>query len=457
MLRFSRAEKERNNKESGRDGWCVYDEGGLRGVKIGMRDAKQTRGVERAAEKIRPSYAGAFRCIGASCEDGCCGDWDIPVDKATYGKYRQFPPDRLGGLVSEFVVLNAADAPEALYARIQRPASGACPFFGADRLCRIQQEYGPQLLSATCSIYPRSLSRVEGELEGSLSLSCPEAARNVLLRADFAEVETDLLSGDFRTDNFFVLGSNRAGSPPKPYGEFPGVRAALVAMVRDRSRPLWLRLLRIGWLCQRMDEVAGAPVAGLLDECRAGEGLRELESTPGDATLRLEIVLALTDERMRDGSCGRRFRDTFWAFIEGIGSPVAAAPGSDLDRLLYAEETYCRPFFERSPYVLENYLLNYVFQNLFPFGRQGSADFVERSMFDEYLLMTTQFAWIHTLLIGIAANYKESFADEHVVSTVQSFTRSVEHYPEVLASIVALVRRRGLDNLQGMAFLLKIS
>jgi lysine-N-methylase len=275
------------------------------------------------------------------------------------------------------------------------------------------------------------------------------------LRPDFAEIEANLLSGDFRTDNFFTLGSNRAGSPSKPYGEFQAVRAALVTMVRDRSRPLWLRLLRIGWLCRGMDAAGGAPVAALLNECRASEALRELETMPGDAKLRLEVVLALTDERMRDGSCGRRFQDTFWAFIEGIGSPVAAAPGSDLDRLLHAEEIYCRPFFERSPYVLENYLLNYIFQNLFPFGRQGSADFVERSMFDEYLLMTTQFAWIHTLLIGIAANYKDAFAEEHVVSTVQSFTRSVEHYPEVLSSIVALVRRRKLDNLQGMAILLK--
>ena len=176
---------------------------------------------------------------------------------------------------------------------------------------------------------------------------------------------------------------------------------------------------------------------------------------PGDPQLRLEVVLGLTDERMRDGSCGRRFRDTFWTFIEGIGSPGATAPGSDLDRLLHAEETYCRPFFERPPFVLENYLLNYIFQNLFPFGRQGSAEFVERSMFDEYLLMTTQFAWIHTLLIGIAANYKDAFAEEHVVGTVQSLTRSVEHYPEVLSSILALVRRRGMDNLHGMAVLLK--
>ena len=39
--------------------------------------------------------------------------------------------------------------------------------------------------------------------------------------------------------------------------------------------------------------------------------------------------------------------------------------------------------------------------------------------------------------------------------TVQSFTRAVEHYPDVLKSIDEYIRIRGLDNLRGMAIMLK--
>jgi len=102
-----------------------------------------------AAGITRPTYAAAFRCIGDSCEDTCCGDWEIPVDRITYEKYRQFTAERLGSLVSQFVVINASEQPDALYAQIHSAPSGSCPFFGADRLCGIQKEYGPQLLSAT--------------------------------------------------------------------------------------------------------------------------------------------------------------------------------------------------------------------------------------------------------------------------------------------------------------------
>ena len=61
----------------------------------------------------RPRYAAAFRCIGSDCEDMCCGDWEIPVDRETYEKYRQFPADKLGPLVSQFVVINTPPQPNA--------------------------------------------------------------------------------------------------------------------------------------------------------------------------------------------------------------------------------------------------------------------------------------------------------------------------------------------------------
>ena len=69
--------------------------------------------------------------------------------------------------------------------------------------------------------------------------------------------------------------------------------------------------------------------------------------------------------------------------------------------------------------------------------------------------MTTQFAWINALLVGIAGHNKGAFAAEHVVQTIQSFTRTVEHYPDALKSINEYMRNRRMDSLQGMAIMLK--
>jgi lysine-N-methylase len=309
-----------------------------------------------------PTYAAAFRCIGASCEDTCCGDWDIPVDRETYGKYQGFPVKKLGALVSRFVLINAPNPPDSIYAQIYRDPSGLCPFLGTDHLCYIQKEYGPELLPVTCSIYPRSLSRVAGELEGSLSLSCPEAVRNVLLVPDFMQIKGDLFSGTFRTDNIFRLASDQSGFVHKEEGLFTSIRTLLIDMVRDRSRPMWNRLLLIGPLCKLMDDVK--PTEEIILPTILGDYRQiienqifpaELDSMPSLPRVKMEMIFELTDARIRDGA-GPRFQDTFWTFVQGICAPPSSLPGDDIHRFLQAEEMYHRPFFAKFPFILENYL-----------------------------------------------------------------------------------------------------
>jgi lysine-N-methylase len=393
-------------------------------------------------DRLSPSYAAAFRCLGPACEDPCCSGFDIPVDKPTYAAYQQLPRENVASLISQFVVVNPAGAHDTLYARIVPTPSGACPFFTAERLCGIQASYGPQLLPATCSIYPRALRQVQGRLEGSLSLSCPEAARNVLLDPHFIDTPANLLSGDFRTDSFFRLGANPRSAALEPH--LHAIRALLFDILRDRSYTLWQRLAYVGYLCINLS-TDRLEVAYVLNAFHKQP--YDWQFLPADLKLRLEVILALTNERLADPGSGTRLSNSFWDFIEGI-----AGNGDDIQTFRHAEEYYHRPFFATAPHILENYLINYIFQHLFPCGREGATT---RSVWDEYILMTAQFAWIDTLLIGISAKYKYAFSGEHVVHTVQSFTRAIEHYPEVPSRILEYLRSRNLATIEGMAVLLR--
>jgi lysine-N-methylase len=410
-----------------------------------------------------PTYAGAFQCIGASCEDDCCHSWSIPLDKNTYRLYQTFPIEKLGSVVKEYVSIKPAATHDNLFAQITPTASGTCPFYTSGRLCGIQEDYGPQLLSATCSIYPRVLNLVDSRLEGSLSLSCPQAARDVLLVPHSTNVVSDLLSGAFRTDNYFTLASNEAGHGHKPYAAFLDVRRCMIALVTDRSRPVWERLLLIGSLCKQLDEI---PTDGAISKVLAilvdyhrivgnERGRSEMDNLPTDLALKLRVLFKFVSQRAEDKTCGSRFLDTYWGFVEGIGSSEGAKPNEDIERMLHAEKFYHRPFFEARPYIFENYLLNYMFRTLFPFGRARSADFTPRSIFDQYILMATQFAIINGLLIGIAGRFKEGFSEDHVVKTIQSFTRELDHDPMALDSMVEFMHKTNLGNLIGISILLK--
>lgn len=407
-----------------------------------------------------PTYAGAFECIGPACEDPCCSEWAIPVDRATYRRYQLFPLEGLGARVAAYVTVPDPAAPDAVYAQINPRASGSCPFFAADRLCDIQREHGGALLSATCSSYPRALNRVDGELEGSLLLSCPEAARNVLLRPDALLVAGDLHAGTFRTDNFFSLAENAPGVLFKPYRHRALVRAWLVDMLQDRARPLWQRVLLIGSLCQKLDAVktpegetlVPAIVADYRQILGTTWGAAEMEANAAQPGLKLNALLRLSAHIPQDASCGERFRQTYLDFIAGI---AATSDHGDLERYAMALADYYEPYLKARPWLLENYLVNYVNLNLFPFGRGGSVRHAPRSIFDEYLLFAVQFFWLDGLLTGVAGCHAEAFADAHVIHTVQSFCREVEHRVNLRDGLLSFLREHQLDSLPAVATLLR--
>jgi lysine-N-methylase len=391
---------------------------------------------------LHPTYAAAFRCIGDRCEDDCCSHWEIPLDRHTYQQYQLFPANRLGATVSEFVSIRSANAPDALHAWIGRRPSGHCAFFAADRLCDIQREYGPHLLSATCSIYPRSLSLVAGRLEGSLSLSCPEAARNVLLDPNFLDVHGDLLTAGFRTDNVYRLATDQTGSPGRPAAAFPAIRQWMIATLRQRPRPLWHRLLDIGALCRRLED----PAVDLHPT--------DWNTLPNRPGWKLDILFELAGALMNDQT-SQRLREAFRTAVDGLASQDPTHPADYIDRFIHIEERYHRPFFAARPHILENYLINYILQHLFPYGRAGSPDLPALAIWDQFLLLATHFAWLDTILIGIAGHHREAFAEEHVVHAVQSFTRDFEHDPAAPKTILSTLQHHHLDTLEGMAILLR--
>jgi lysine-N-methylase len=176
-----------------------------------------------------------------------------------------------------------------------------------------------------------------------------------------------------------------------------------------------------------------------------------MPSRPG---WKLDVVFELAGALMSDAT-GSRFREAFRTFVDGVGSMDPGMPGDYLDGFSQVAGRYHRSFFNSHPYVLENFVINYIFQHLFPYGRVVDAKLPSRGIFDQFLLLATQFAWIDTMLVGIAGHHRGAFAAEHVVHAVQSFTREFEHEPGATEGLLGVVKQRQMDNLEGMAILVR--
>ena len=406
----------------------------------------------------KPGYADSFHCIGSACEDTCCAAWTVPVDRATWDKYDALPESPLRVLIHASVTRMperaepVGDGKNPLFAKILMNEDNRCPILTSEGLCRIQAELGESLLSHTCATYPRVVLAVGPVRETALTLSCPEAARLVLLSAD--------LPAPAAPGAAATLQDSSAAEAP---AEFWAIRQVVLHLVRNRAYPLWQRLFLLDLLCRRLDSIALGEInpsvsqflAGFEATVTSGSLRPAMEKLAVDRAAQLDVVLRLAGMMLNKSIVKPRFVECVQAFTAGIGN----GPGATLESLTahysLAHDRHFAPFFARHPHILENFLVNAIVRRQFPFGREGMQAGATVDRTHQFALLAAQFVLMRGLLIGVAGFHGEAFSAEHVVHTVQAATKHFEHHPEFLTLAHALLVERGMDGARGLAILLR--
>ena len=402
-------------------------------------------------DHLRLQYAKEFRCIGPQCEDTCCHGLDVLIDQAAYQKYRG---PQFQHFVQHLEKLPAADS--SRYARIKMPPSLCCPFFSSGRWCSIQQQFGEEYLPQICSTYPRVARRIDGLLEKALLLSCSEAARLVLLNP---ELMPQVEAGNGRSPYDRFLNGERPARTgnASPHRFLWELREFTLLLLRDRSYPLWQRLFILGLFCKRLKHLTAASQVALVPSllktyatiAKQGTVRSLLDQMPVQSALQLTLVIEVVGCYLQgtDGS-HVRFRECVQDFMHGVKHDVRSSIESLVPAYTYTYSAHYMPFMDAHPYLLENYLINYVFRTRFPFGvtPRGQPNDAET----EFLTMCTHYGVIKGLLIGMAGYHGDSFSATHVVKLVSSFAKAVEH-----STTFPTPKQLNLDNTNALAALLK--
>lgn len=431
----------------------------------------ENRSLPPVREEIfpRPRYAEEFRCIGSICEDNCCKAWDVRLDRATYDRYQLIPVETLvGQTVQRSVVRMPEPRGERAYARILLNESLECPFLTEEKWCGIQQTLGEEALSPTCKTYPRiERETPAGRLETTLHLSCPEAARLVLLeecakpqvqvpdwQAVYDSVAKQCLRAVADAGGFVVAGFAEVIQGAS--------RAFLILLLRDRRYSLGERLWLMGIFASRLKALlpvveSGAPqqqFSALMAEfCSlAGTGalLPALAQVVGQPAMQLALTLRLVNRRLDRAMNSLRFLDDVKAFLDGIGYEPGMTPERLAPALLRAEQEFFAPWMEAHPWLLENYLVHALDRSGFPLGKDWKRPDPEGDLH----ALCTHFVVIRTLLIGVAAMRGTSFGWEDAVHLVQSYSRMVDHHAEFLAASAGLLAEAHWTDIGSMAGLL---
>ena len=386
-----------------------------------------------------PDYYPKFKCTGPECEDTCCcGGWNISIDRDTYQKYQQDTHAELAPLFKIAVSQNnlPSAASENNFGLMKMKPDGMCHFLQADKLCAIHTHMGARALSNTCRIYPRYLNQLGAQRENSLGVSCPEAARLILLNPQpmqFGLIAPEPVIDDSAFTSYRFPSQN--DGDPEQMAILHDFRAVIVTLLQYRALSLGARLMVLGFLLEDADKIASSekfahaaeliPVLetylGMLDHPEQIEA--QFASINPDIARKIELVSKLIERTLTDKTSAR-FKECLQDAVDGLG----AANGGLLEKYSHSYNAYYRPFMQDKEYIFEHYLVNQVITRLFPFAR--------RSYLDQYRELVCNLAVIQVLLTGIAAKH-QGLNEAKVIQLFQTFARHSNHNSAHLDNLLA--------------------
>jgi lysine-N-methylase len=381
-------------------------------------------------QPTRPNYADAFQCIGPACEDTCSQGWQISIDQPAFDRLQTLPASPLQTLVETSIQPNS---PNGQFVQIQMRPDRTCPFLTPEKLCQIQSTAGEEYMPLGCTLYPRILHRIDNVLEKSLSLSCPEAARLVLLNPTILRDATRNHREAFESLLAQIAIDTPNPTDPRPY--FWPIRELQLAIVLNRRHSIDSRVSQLGALARQLDKAIRTkrPIAAIL---------RSFADTPPADEIGLntniDFVLKAIDLCLSPAFRNPRLATSAAEFLHGIRFTPTTSITILASHFQHAAASHYQSFLNQHPHILENYLCNFLFRNLFPFGWAPTT----HSGFElEYQKLAAHFTLLEGLLIGIAGHYRQQMNTAPVIQAIQSLTRSVEHSRRLPVELTALHQR----------------
>lgn len=198
-------------------------------------------------EYIIPHYFEKFRCVAAECEDTCCAGWAIMIDEESLEKYKKME----GAFGNR--VRNSIDWENGSFCQYEK----RCAFLNEDNLCDLHMEAGEHMLCKTCRDYPRHMEEYEGLREGSLSLSCIEAAKIILGSKEpvqFIHFEDEVEDEEYEDFDFLL------------FTKLMDAREKMIKVLQNRNLDIMVRIGLCLKLAQKMQDALDADELFQMDD-----------------------------------------------------------------------------------------------------------------------------------------------------------------------------------------------
>ncbi|WP_080832496.1 flagellin lysine-N-methylase [Cohnella massiliensis] len=376
---------------------------------------------------LMPEYMKDFKCIGAECEDTCCAGWRVSIDQQTMGMYHKSSHAELSKKFKTEIVLNPVSERTAThYARMNvNPSTGNCSFL-TEGMCSIQAALGEDYLSQTCATYPRVVNVVNELQEVSTQLSCPEAARVVLLNPRGIQFyyEDKLTWRNLQFSSKFSTEHTKN----QLARAFWDIRVAAIRIMQDRRYHLEHRFMQLAVLADQIQESLDTQKAysipqiieSFFDGLDQGSELNEEAAFPVDPQFQLKltnkILLTILEKKLWHNVRYEECLNDYLAGMQEVNEQNIAQVTQHFNRI---KHQFYEPFIKEYAYIFENYIVNYIYATAYPLTNN-------RSIFENTCYLGIILSLLRTQLIGMSARHG-GIRPETVIKLIQSFTKNFEH------------------------------
>lgn len=157
-------------------------------------------------------------------------------------KYKKLKHSEFKNKLTSSIGRNRTSKHDYDYARI-RLVENRCPLLSDEGLCEVYQNIGGENMSYTCRNYPRYYNLVDDTIEISLTLSCVEAAKNILLRENPIEFNLGVQEvGDIKISKSVSSLKNKS-LVGKNFNE---IRTFSIWVIQNRNFSIEERLVLLG-------------------------------------------------------------------------------------------------------------------------------------------------------------------------------------------------------------------
>ena len=388
---------------------------------------------------FQPEYVGKFKCNGAKCNALCCNKgWSIVVDEATYQKYSR-----------EMVKHIQFDADNNNYF-ITMDEHGACPFLTEDKLCRLQRDYGEEFLSSTCATYPRYTRDFGNFFERSLALSCYVAAEMILFEREPMKFEF------VRVPEKIHSAGGKIGFAPvltvEGFAErMLEIQVAMISILQERTLTIDQRLIVLGFFLDKLEELTDIKTA--LTEAETDVFVNNLMRLIGayesknflSAQVPRMLASISFDARKFVGFALKIFESLYGGadvnFMSVVSDTLQIVPDENgrvsVSKIAANYESLAaerEKFLARCSTFLENYLVNELFMNCFPWR------YVE-SITINYGVFVTSYKIFELILF--AATLKGFDGRDDLLKLVDWYTLQTNHDGKIYEKFSRQVRLTG--------------